>query len=206
MFTFGIIMYLCALMKEPPFNHIDSTSSGSTFPRILAHNLTIAISHFWRTGRKTEQGERRAEPISALRSPTCPPQIHRDPPHIPLIYRQGNIHAAPRRSIPRRVAPLEECFPCVSGNNFSVHSPCSSFAIVLTGEGGEGYPRGGGLGGVVFRLLIPKAGIVPRGGHGDPRGGRRKRRRRRSRRSRRSRRRRRRTPSSSFLILFLLLL
>ena len=37
-----------------------------------------------------------------------------------------------------------------------MHSPCSSFAVALAGEGGEGYPRGvgggGGVGGGVMTV------------------------------------------------------
>ena len=60
----------------------------------------------------------------------------------------------PRRAIPRCRATLEEYLTCVPRNHFSMHPPCSSFAIDLEGEGGEGdLIVGGG-----FRVLVPTVG------------------------------------------------
>ena len=43
----------------------------------------------------------------------------------------------PRHAIPRLCTMLEECFPYVLRNHLSMHSPCSSFAVALTGEVGR---------------------------------------------------------------------
>ena len=40
-----------------------------------------------------------------------------------------------------------------------MHSPCSSFAISSTGEGGEGYLIGGREGGLEFRVLVSTGGL-----------------------------------------------
>ena len=81
-----------AYARKPPFNHLDSTSSELTFPCILAHNRQLYF-HFLREG---QQGERRADPMSTLHSPTWPPHIYLSSPNIPLIYFRGKLHAAPR--------------------------------------------------------------------------------------------------------------
>ena len=78
-----------AYSRGSSFNHLDSASLESTFSYILSHNCHF-YSHLSRVG---QQGERRADPISVLRSPTVPPQIHRAPPQLPLIPFQGKIHA-----------------------------------------------------------------------------------------------------------------
>ena len=93
-----------AYARETPFNHIDSTSSRPTFSCILAHNLTIIIYHFLREGRKTEQGERREELMSMLRSTTAPNPWNRSHHHLPLITCQGKLHAAPRHSASPRAS------------------------------------------------------------------------------------------------------
>ena len=113
-------------MREPPFNHLDSTSSESTFHCILAHNYHISLC-------AGQQGERCSEPMSALRSPTGPSQRHCAPPTSHLS--SAEVSSTPRHAIPRLCA--QECFPCVLRNHFSMHSPCSSFAVALTGEGGR---------------------------------------------------------------------
>ena len=97
--------------------------------------------------------------MSALRYPTCPPQRHHSPPYLPITHCQGKLHTAPRHCASSR-APLEERFPCISRNLFSIHSPCSSFAIItLTGEVGDEDSRLRGLEGRgVFRVLVPTGG------------------------------------------------
>ena len=114
MSTFEIIMYPCAL--KPPFNHLNSTLRNQLS---LVSSITIVIF------LKIEQGERRTDPTSALPSPTYPIQIHLSPHHLPLY--NVKVRSTPKRVIPRFCPPLEECFPCVSRNIFSLHAPCSSF-------------------------------------------------------------------------------
>ena len=43
-------------------------------------------------------------PMIVLRSPTLPTPWYREPNHLPLIHRQGNLHAAPRHFAPLRAA------------------------------------------------------------------------------------------------------
>ena len=109
--------------REPPFNHVDST-----FSRIPAHNIAIAISLFSWAGRKTEQGERHAEPMIAPRSPTCPPPWHRAPNHLPIIHCQVKIHSAPRHfASPRaaeRMSPLHFAKPFLRALTFFVLRYC----------------------------------------------------------------------------------
>ena len=116
-------------MRETPFTHFDSTLSC-----IPANNITIAISHFSWAGSKTEQGERRADPMSALRYPTSHP--HDIAPQIISHLSTTKVSSTPRRTISRRRAPLEECLSCILRNHFSIHSLFSYFAIASTGEGG----------------------------------------------------------------------
>ena len=82
-----------AFAREPPFNHLDSTSPESILLCTLAHNCHL-YSHFSQSGKK--QGERRAEPMSAILSPTYPPPRYCYLPHLSLIHFQGKIHAATR--------------------------------------------------------------------------------------------------------------
>ena len=74
-------------VRVTPFNHLDSTISY-----IPVHIITVSISPIF----ATEQGERRANPMSALWYPTSPPPWHRAPNHLPIIPRQGNFYAALR--------------------------------------------------------------------------------------------------------------
>ena len=69
---------------------------GLTFNHILAHNIKISISHYLLAGRKTEQGERRADPMIVLSFPTCPPPWNLSTNHLPLIHRQINLHTVQR--------------------------------------------------------------------------------------------------------------
>ena len=61
-----LLCTLALLCEGTPLKHLDLTSLESEL------SITIAISNFLRVGQ-TEQGDRRAEPTSALRSPTTPP-------------------------------------------------------------------------------------------------------------------------------------
>ena len=66
--------------------------------------------------------------MSVHRYPTCSPQRHLYPHHIPLIH-----HKCKRRTIPRHRAPLEQLFPIVSRNSLTFfflrywRNPSSSF-------------------------------------------------------------------------------
>ena len=72
---------------EPPFNHLDSTSLESTFPRIFAHNCHFSLFAVRATRAM------RADTMIEICSPTCTPQRHPSPNHLPLIHRQGKLHA-----------------------------------------------------------------------------------------------------------------
>ena len=89
-----------AYTMESPFNHLDLTSSESTFSCILAHNCHFYSHFFW----EGQQGQRRTEPMSMLRPPTVPPLRYRAPHPLPLIPNQGNLHATHRHFASPRAA------------------------------------------------------------------------------------------------------
>ena len=120
--------------------------------------ITISISNFLWAG---QQGERRAEPMRMLCSPTCPPKIHRAPSHIQLIYCQGKLHPDPRHH-----APLKECFTCDFRNNFYMQLSCSFFAIQSMGEKGCSSNNGNDVNGTTASAPLP----IGRGGEGPPEG------------------------------------
>ena len=114
-----------AYAKETPFNHLDSTSSESTFPCILA--FTIAIAQIF-AGRK-KMGK--AQHLSAHSAPQPSHPINPSNSH----GSPSKVSSTPRRTILRRHMPLEELNPCVLWFFSSVHSPCYSFAISATHPG-----------------------------------------------------------------------
>ena len=109
-----LLCTLALLCEGTPLKHLDLTSLESEL------SITIAISNFLRVGQ-TEQGDRRAEPTSALRSPTIPPP--QPPPPLPT-YHLSPAGVSSRRAISRCRAQLGECLPYVARNIFSMHSPC----------------------------------------------------------------------------------
>ena len=116
--------------REPPFNHIDLTSSGLTFPRILARNITISISHFSWAGRKIEQGDRSADPMRTLFSPTGTPPRNGAPPHLPRILCWGKL--APRHFALLRAAPFRVAVRCLRNVSLASHkifSPCTYLVL-----------------------------------------------------------------------------
>ena len=137
MFTFEIIIRPHTLMR----GNLPSTTQTQLLQNqhFLTSSLTITISYFYWENRTTEQGEgsnpQHAHPIDI--------ETH-------TIYHLYNVKVSstPRHSIPHRHAPLEDFFPCISQNNFYIHSHCSSFAISSMVEVGGGY-SGVGLGGGV---------------------------------------------------------
>ena len=120
----------CAYVREPPFNHFNSTSSDRLS---LASLLTIFISHFyWTVQQNKIKGKAPigTAPISALQYPTVPPPEISPPPisHLsPVKVRYNLCH-----SITHCYIPQEENLPCVQKNIFSICSPCYSLDIVTT--------------------------------------------------------------------------
>ena len=100
-----LLCTLACLCEGTPLQPLRLDFFGSTFPRNLAHNSHFALF----AGRTTEQGERRTYTMSALPSPTFPPQRHRSPPHLPLFHRQCKLHATLRHSASQHA--LEGIFP-----------------------------------------------------------------------------------------------
>ena len=91
--------------------------------------------------------------MSALLSPTLSPW---DIALNPISHLStAKVSSTSCRAIPLRRAPLEDCFPWVSRNRFSVNAPCYSFAIDLVVEGGEMFYRVLGEG---FQVLVPTVG------------------------------------------------
>ena len=68
--------------------------------------------------------------MSTLRFPTVPLPRHLASPTSHLFPSKLSAH----RAISHCHTPPDECFPCVSQNHFSVHSPCSFFTISNTGD------------------------------------------------------------------------
>ena len=124
-------------MREPPFNHLDSTSSESIFHCVLPHNYHFSLF----AGRATRGKARRAHERTLLPNRPIPDTLC-PPPYLPLILRRGYLHVAPRHSASSRAAG--DFFPCVSRDHFSMHSPCSSFTVASTGEGGRRSNDDGG--------------------------------------------------------------
>ena len=118
-------MYPRAL--EPPLQPLRLDFFFIDFPLHPCSQLPFLFSIF--TGRTTEQGESHSDPMRVLRPPNFPPQTHCAPPHLPLIYCQVKLHSA----LPRAAGGM---FLCVLQDHLFMHSPCYSFAIVSTGEGG----------------------------------------------------------------------
>ena len=126
-------MRLCEVISLQPLRF---DFFGINFPSHPHSQLPFIFSLF--PGRTTEQVERSAEPMSALRYPTPPPPPlrHCSPLHLPGIPLQGNYHA---RVAPFRVAA--HLWRNISLEFCKRHSPCSSFDIVTTGEGGGRFER-----------------------------------------------------------------
>ena len=117
----------CAYARETPFNHLDSASLGSTFPHILAHNYHFSLF----VGRQNNITRVKVR-ISHERAPPpnrTTPETSRAHPISHLSTTK--VSFTPRCNIPRRCAPMEDFFSCVSHNHFPVHSHCSSFAVTL---------------------------------------------------------------------------
>ena len=115
-----------AYPREPPFNHLESNSSEFNYPCILA--LTIVIAPIF-AGMKNSGIWKH----SSLRSDPQPSHPRTPSPYsqltqIPLSKASFTL----RRTNPRSHVTLEDLFPCVSQNIFSVHSPCFSFSIAAT--------------------------------------------------------------------------
>ena len=111
-----------AYARKPPFNHLYSTSSESTFLCILAHNCHFSIFQWQDNKEKITQ-------IPWVRS--APQSTHPiDIETHPISHLStSKVSSMLRRTIPRHRAPLKECFPRVSRNHFSMRSPCYSFVI-----------------------------------------------------------------------------
>ena len=77
-------------MREPPFNHLDSTSTESTLPRILAQNYHFSIFAD-RQDNRTRGKTCRDHDFSIL--PNVPTPTISRPPHLPIILCQGKHHA-----------------------------------------------------------------------------------------------------------------
>ena len=95
-----LLCTLASLCEGSPLQPLRLDFFGSNFPLILAHNYHLSFL----VDTVTEQVERCADPMIALRSPTLPPHRHCYPSHLPLIHRQGKLHAAPRHSASPRAA------------------------------------------------------------------------------------------------------
>ena len=97
-------------------------------PRSQSHKFHF--SHFSnRTREKARKYHERA-PLPNLPTPmTLRPKPY---PHVST----AKVISMPRRAISRCRAPQEECLPWFSQKLFSIHSPCSYFAIASTREGG----------------------------------------------------------------------
>ena len=95
-----LLCTLASLCEGSPLQPLRLDFFGSNFPLILAHNYHLSFL----VDTVTEQVERCADPMIALLSPTLPPHRHCYPSHLPLIHRQGKLHAAPRHSASPRAA------------------------------------------------------------------------------------------------------
>ena len=117
------------IRRNPPFNHFDLTSLESNFPCTLVHNY-----HFYRQSGQNNKGKGPHIPWAcSAPQPSHPRNIA---PTRPQLYLYpAKVSPTPRRAIMCYCAPLEERFPCVARNIFSMHSLCYSFVIVMTGEG-----------------------------------------------------------------------
>ena len=117
---------------EPPFNHLDSTSSESTFPHILSHNCHFSLftgSQDNRTRGKVRRDHERAP----LPNRTTPVTIAPLTPHLSLI--------TPYKVISTLLRLLPFCFaPRAAGGTIPLASsekyflpfthPCSSLHIL----------------------------------------------------------------------------
>ena len=118
-------------MREPPFNHFDSTSSDRLS---LLSLLTVYISPFSWAGKQNKGNRAQRDPMGALRPPTGPTPWHHDTsPPLTLIPCQGKRHA---RVTKFHIATrLWRIFSLLFWKYFSVHSPCYFFAISATWPG-----------------------------------------------------------------------
>ena len=112
--------------REPPLNHLDSTSSDQLS---LVYLLTIDIYKILWAGQHIKGKGAQSPRVCYALQPTHPREIS---PHPISQLSTAKVSSTLRHAIPRCYVLLEECPPCVSQNTFSVHSPCSSFTISAT--------------------------------------------------------------------------
>ena len=100
------------------------------FPRSIFFQtaITIAIFNFMRAGHQNKGR-------CAERSYPQPAPPYDIAPPIKSHLSLAKIRDMPYHLILCQCTPLEEHFPCISRNIFSVRSPCSSFAVFLTRPG-----------------------------------------------------------------------
>ena len=118
-----ILCVLARLCEVTPLQPLRLDCFIINFPSHPYWPLSFIFSLF--AGRTTEQEERRLYPMIATHSPTCPPQRHHTPSLLPLIHRQGNIHASPLHSVLRR------CWRNVFIAFCEIISPCTHLGLPL---------------------------------------------------------------------------
>ena len=107
-------------------------SPSTTSPQVyLTYLLNPPNFHFCGQDNITRGTAQRVSPHSSPQ-PANPETCHPSP--TSYIY-PAKVTAIPRRAIPRHFTLMEKHFPSIVRNIFSVHSHCSSLAIVTMGEG-----------------------------------------------------------------------
>ena len=117
----------CAYAREPPCNNFDSTSSDQ-LSFLWRSSQLIFLKFYWQYT------------IIWVNVHSTWSHFYFQPFHISYILytTSAYIYTLTRKApclchtIPHRCAPLDDRFTCVARDIFSVHSPCSSFAIFVT--------------------------------------------------------------------------
>ena len=86
-------------------------------------------------GQAGQQNKWKGAQIPLVRSAPQPAHPRDIAPHPISQLSIDKLSYTPRCAISYRCTPLEEHFPCIAQNIFSVHSPRSSFAISVTRPG-----------------------------------------------------------------------
>ena len=125
-----LLCTLARLCKGTPLQLLRLDFFGIDFP--LHPCSQLLFLNFCGQDNRTRGKARRAHERALLPNLPTPRDIARPP-----NYHLSPAKVSARCEISHRRVPLEEFSPCVLRNHFSVNSPCSSFAIASTGEGGE---------------------------------------------------------------------
>ena len=121
---------LHAYAREPPLNHLDLTSLGSTFPSNLVHNCHLSIF----TGRETEKGKGAQSPWDIYS--TRPDQPRDISPHPISNLSTTKVSSTLRHfSLPRAAGGM---FPLRFAKSF-LHAPSFFFLCYFLDRRGRGW-------------------------------------------------------------------